>query len=182
MLCCHPVEIHSKGVVSLTIQKIIIWVLVLTVAGSFLAPVQAEMTVAPTPSSCKTYMDYRAITNTESEQWKLIQTLEKCEDGMLRDEYGFIAAALGSYFGGIGSRWLFFTEDGKIIPIVKTDAKQDRHTDSSNIYGSQNYDVIEFVIDGSHLQKEANGFIYWGNFNNCEKFEGAVVGWLQISE
>ena len=49
-------------------------------------------------TSAKTYMDYRAITDTSSAQYQFIHSdqIMICEDGFLRDDEGFIGVAMGS--------------------------------------------------------------------------------------
>lgn len=139
-----------------------------------------ETVLEPMGAKSKTYMDYERITNVNSAQWRLIQTLTICDDGMLRDSDGYIAAALGSYFGPIGSRYVFTLEDGKELPIIKTDQKQDVHTCENNIFGLDNWDIIEFVVDTSKMPVWNNGYVYGGNFNNVPEYAGDIVGWEKI--
>ena len=128
----------------------------------------------------KTYMDYRSIKNTSSEQWRLLQTMDICDDGFIRDSDGYVAVALGSYFGDIGSRWIFYLDGGKILPVVKVDQKQDKHTCKDNIYGLDNWDIIEFIVDSSKMPKFPNGYVYGGNFNNNPDVSGEVMGWVEV--
>lgn len=131
-------------------------------------------------TSAKTYMDYRAITNTSSAQYQFIHSDEItiCEDGFLRDEEGFIGVAMGSYFGPIGSRYICHLDTGKDIKIVKVEAKDTSHT-FGGFCGSTAYDIIEFVIDTKALwmqqNKWGNGYIFSGNFNNYSEFNGKIV-------
>lgn len=141
-----------------------------------------QITYADRQPSAKTYMDYRAITDRTSNQWALIHDeLTICEDGMLRSEDGYIAAALGSRFGAVGSKWIFTMEreDGTMweLKIIKTDEKQDIHTDETHTYGIMAGEVIEFVIDSSVGPVWENGYVWSGNFNNNPEYEGAVIGW-----
>lgn len=139
---------------------------------------------APIPSSVKTYESYHLINDRTSKAWKLLQTLIVGDDGIIRDSEGYIAAALGSYFGPIGSCWEFklIDDDGieKILYIIKADQKQDRHTNEYNINGIANTDIIEFVVDPTKMVHSKNGYVYNGNFNNCPKFRGTVVAWREI--
>lgn len=136
------------------------------------------------PTSAKTYMDYRKITNESSKQWEIIHSeLMVCADGMLRDKYGRIAVALGSYFGDVGSTWRFYLDDNgviKSIDVIKTDAKADIDTEKNNIVGIPAGDVIEFVIDSNAFQIWENGYAVGGNFNNIEEYRGDVIGWEVI--
>ena len=57
-------------------------------------------------NTAKTYMDYRMTTVVDSRQYQFIRnnlTVDK-KTGFLYDEDGFIAVALGSYYGQIGDR------------------------------------------------------------------------------
>lgn len=139
-----------------------------------------------TNCSAKTYADWHCITDTKSRQWELLHhsNIQICADGMLRDNEGYICAALGSYFGEVGSRWIFFLENGNQIPVVKCDEKADVHTlDTQHTIGV-NQDIIEFYIDVSTHSTlgnvKDNGFVYWGNFNNCNEYVGNVIGWVRV--
>ena len=134
----------------------------------------------PMGSLSKTYMDYRAITDKTSKQWALLQTLTIGDDGMIRDNDGYIAAALGSAFGPIGSRYVFKLEGGKELLIIKADQKQDKHTCENNIFGLDNWDIIEFVVDSSKMPIYTNGYVYGGNFNNCPEYAGDVLSWTKV--
>lgn len=131
-------------------------------------------------TSAKTYMDYRAITNTSSAQYQFIHSDEItiCEDGFLRDDEGFIGVAMGSCFGPIGSRYICHLDTGKDIKVVKIEAKSTSHT-FDGFCGSIAYDIIEFVIDTEALwmqqNKWGNGYIFSGNFNNYSEFNGKIV-------
>lgn len=131
-------------------------------------------------TSAKTYMDYRAITNKESTQYKLIHSdvITICEDGFLRDTDGFIGVAMGSYFGPIGSRYVCKLDNGKEIKVIKVEAKADQHT-VDGFCGSTSYDIIEFVIDTKAIwmqqNKWGNGYIFSGNFNNYDIFNGKII-------
>ena len=131
-------------------------------------------------TSAKTYMDYRAITNTSSDQYQLIHSdaITICEDGFLRDDEGYIGVAMGSYFGPIGSRYICHLDTGKEIKVIKVEAKDSRHT-VGGFCGNVAYDIIEFVIDTKALWMQqniwGNGYIFSGNFNNYEEFSGKIV-------
>lgn len=131
-------------------------------------------------SSVKTYMDYRAITDKTSPQYQFIHSDEItiCEDGFLRDSEGYIGVAMGGYFGEVGSRYVCRLDNGVEIKVVKVEVKAEQDT-VQNFYGKDNYDIIEFVIDtkAQWMQdnKWENGYIFSGNFNNHEAFNGKIV-------
>jgi hypothetical protein len=130
-------------------------------------------------SKTKSYMSYKAITAKASNQYIYIQEyMTVNEKGLLVDDDGFIGVALGSYFGGIGSKYKITLDTGNIIYIVKIEAKDDDHTNNGC---DQKWDgsVIEFVIDteiaGEYYGVESNGFVAHGNFNNIEEFNGNIT-------
>lgn len=131
-------------------------------------------------SSVKTYMDYRAITDKASPQYQFIHSDEItiCEDGFLRDSEGYVGVAMGGYFGEVGSRYICRLDNGAEIKVVKVEVKAEQDT-VQDFYGKDNYDIIEFVIDtkAQWMQdnKWENGYIFSGNFNNYEAFNGKIV-------
>lgn len=128
-------------------------------------------------SSTKTYMDYRAITNRDSAQYKYIQSNMTIRDGLLYDVDGSIGVALGSWWGAIGTKWTVELSNGQIYDIVKIDEKSDNHT----INGCRHIgdgSVIEFVIDTNTVPSNwwgSNGLVFNGNFNNSPQFNGEIV-------
>lgn len=125
-------------------------------------------------SQTKTYMDYKMITDKSSKQWQYINASGriKIENGYLM-EGEYIGIALGSYFGEIGTKYIFTLDTGKQIKVVKIEEKADAHTNNGC---QQKWDgsVIEFVIDSNAFEKSANGYVYNGNFNNIEQFNGHI--------
>lgn len=137
-------------------------------------------------SSTKTYMDYRAITNKQSSQWKHIQdhmTVDQ-ETGLLLDEDGFIGVALGYVFGDIGSRFYFELSNGQTLPVVKIDAKAS--VDAPNgCQHSEDSSVIEFVIDkdiAGQYFGTSGGYVSSGNFNNIDMFKGSIVSVEKVTD
>lgn len=141
--------------------------------------------------SAKTYMSYQAITSKSSLQYQYIHSDEIILDDrgflMSSDGQGFYGVALGSYFGDIGSRYIFTLQrpDGSTheLKVVKVEAKSDKHTCEHNYKAGSN-DVIEFVIDtkADYMRENVwgNGLIFQGNFNNCEDFRGNIIGIREV--
>lgn len=129
----------------------------------------------------KTYMDYRAVTNTSSKQYWFIRENMTVDNntGFLYDEDGFIGVALGSYYGEIGDRFYFTLDSGVILPVVKIDEKSDRDTDSTHCYHVLDTSVIEFVISTEHANEYfgyyGNGLVLQGNYSNYQEFKGSIV-------
>lgn len=114
-------------------------------------------------TSFKTYMDYKAVTNTSSPQYKLINTYGWCDsEGFMRangerdlgisDDYYMIA--LGSYYGTkIGTKYKITTNTGNVFYGILADCKDDKHTNSTNQYAKNN-DVVEFIVDTKKLNRD----------------------------
>lgn len=125
----------------------------------------------------KTYMDYRHITDTSSEQYKL-------QEQSYTDEYGYrrvndyYVIALGSAYGTkIGTKYLITLDTGLVFPVVLGDCKADIHTDPSNKYIPHNGNIAEFIVDTQKLEQMAKtmGDVSYGGF------EGSIVGIERIS-
>lgn len=131
--------------------------------------------------SAKPYMDYRKITNKNSRQYKLLWSDDVSVDerGFIVDKDGYIAVALGSYFGEIGDRFEITLDTGIVLKVFKVEQKSDLHTCDKNFMGSTSHEVIEFVIDTQKAFMQANiwgnGYVFSGDFNNCLEFKGNVV-------
>lgn len=127
-------------------------------------------------------MDYGAITNTNSAQYKLIHSnqIQVGSDGLLYDKYGFVGVAIGSAHGNIGDRFIVHLDNGKSFKAIKLDARADAHTTNGCnhiIDGS----VVEFIIDTNLAYQTYPTSITMGNFNCESKFNGSVTSITQIS-
>ena len=128
----------------------------------------------------KPYEDYRMITDQTSDQYRLIHeslTVDP-KTGFLLDKDGFLAAALGYKFGGIGSRYYFTLDTGIVLPLIKTDAKMPKDATDGCVV-DVNHTVIEFVIDSDaaaeYFGTGPNGYILNGSFNNDRRLHGSIV-------
>lgn len=142
--------------------------------------VSEEISVCAT-GRAKTYMDYRATTAKSSRQYQFIHNNLTVDEttGFLYDEDGFIAAALGSFYGEIGDRFYFTLDSGVVLPIVKSEEKANVDTDDSGCYHLSDNSVIEFVIDKNYAMdyfgRLSNNYVLNGNYNNHELFNGNIV-------
>ena len=132
-------------------------------------------------NDAKTYMDYRMTTLVSSRQYQFLNyecTVDK-KTGFLYDKDGFIAVALGSYYGEIGDRFYFTLDSGIVLPLVKGEEKDDGDTDGTNCYHTIDGSVIEFVIHddyaADYFGANGNGYVLNGNYNNYSLFEGSIV-------
>lgn len=131
--------------------------------------------------SFKTYMDYRAITNKNSPQYKFIQQwawsdyegFMRCngeKDLGIEDNYYLIA--LGSYYGTeIGTKYRITLDTGRVFYGVLADCKADKHTNSTNQYG-RNKDIVEFLVDTRRLNRSVR---YHGTANVYMPLNGSVA-------
>lgn len=121
------------------------------------------MTVKYTPlsvpninSSWKTWMDYRAVTNKASAQYKLIHKWGWCDSqGFMRvngerdlgitDDYYMIA--LGNYYGTkMGTKYRITTDTGNVFYGILSDAKAFPEVNSTKQYGLRNKDIVECLV------------------------------------
>lgn len=128
----------------------------------------------------KTYMDYRMTTVVSSRQYQFIhnELTVDTKTGFLYDKDGFIAVALGSFYGEIGDRFYFTLDSGIVLPLVKAEEKADEDTDAMGCYHLIDTSVIEFVIDdeyaGEYFFSNGNGLVLNGNYNNYWLFKGDI--------
>ena len=119
-------------------------------------------------------MDYRKITNTASDQYKIQQRCTNNEYG-IRTYGKYLTAALGSYFTRrLGDTYHVTLENGYEFDIMLGDFKDDG---SYPVYGHPctNYDgeycinVIEFIIDDQAVPSEVMNA---GTFSVLDEFGG----------
>lgn len=101
----------------------------------------------PKNNTIKSYMSYRAITSTNSQQYKLQTSLAYTDNNGLRMVGDRYCVALGSYYTiTIGQHVDIELENGKIIRGILSDCKADIHTDSTNRI-NPNGSVVEFIVN-----------------------------------
>lgn len=136
-----------------------------------------EIVLANEDNSFKSYMSYKAITDSSSKQYNLLYSgnITICEDGLLRDNDGFIAVAIGTYYTrDVGDRFIATLSSGKKIKLIALDIKADEHTvDGANQYldGS----MIEFIVDTYKISMTYNKASLMGNFDYSDEFNGNIV-------
>lgn len=122
-----------------------------------------SMSVPQGNSSFKSYMDYKAITNTKSAQYKVNRASNVYTDscGMRRVVVGQSAnediddfvVALGTFYGKVGDRFSIQFSNGQTITAVMGDLKANKHTDSTNRYHLKDKSVVEFIVENNRLNK-----------------------------
>lgn len=134
-------------------------------------------------SSTKSYMDYSKITSPSSKQYKYTRELMTINDGLLYSDDGYIGVALGSYFGDIGSKFIFKLSSGVELKLIKVEEKSDKHTNNGCDH-QEDKSVIEFVVDSvtNKFYIGDNGYIASGNYNNLDIFSGSIIEILKVLE
>lgn len=132
--------------------------------------VESEIYYAPNTSGFKSFMDYRAITCTGSDQYKLQQIAETNEYGV-RVVDGRYCVAVGSHYTSeIGQYFDLVLVNGTVIPCVLGDQKADIHTDSNNVVTEHNGCMSEFVVETDYLpsavQSRGNMSYYNSDFDS----------------
>lgn len=146
---------------------------------TLLLAAQMIFTVPNVDSNFKSYMDYRCITNTSSDQYKLQQ---KCytDDNGLRVYDGYYAVALGTYYSStIGDKFHITLDTGEEFDVIVGDVKADCDTDKTNRYVPVNGNIIEFIVDTKKLPKDVR---FMGTVSALDDFEGSVTSIEKIEE
>lgn len=102
-------------------------------------------------TSMKTYMDYRAITDTHSVQYEMQQECYTDADGLRRykdDEY---VVAVGSKIADVGDYITVELDTGETLDCIVGDSKGDRWY---HLCG-KGHNIVEFIVDVDTLDKEA---------------------------
>lgn len=136
------------------------------------AALLAALTVPDMDTSFKAYMDYRAITNEESTQYRMQQKAETDENG-LRTYKGRYMIAVGTYYGEVGDRLDITLDTGERFEAVIGDIKADSSTDSTHRYHPMENggNVVEFIVD---VRLVSRGVRRSGDISSIEGFEGNI--------
>ena len=105
-----------------------------------------DFSISPYASDFKSYMDYRAITNTSSTQYKMQREAYTDENGLRKIGEHF-CVAMGTYYGNLGDILYVETDKGASWTVILSDVKSDAHTDSTHRYTVSNHCMMEFIID-----------------------------------
>lgn len=133
-----------------------------------------EYNVPDGRTSFKSYMSYRAITNTKSAQYRLQEECWTDDNGLRRYNNDYVIAVGSYYTNTIGERFKITLDSGNSFYAVIGDFKADKHTDSLHQYTpteSVGKCVVEFVVDTSTLDRTARKM---GDISYIEGFDGNV--------
>lgn len=134
----------------------------------------------------KTYMSYKAITNTRSAQYKLQQDAWTDENGLRRIGDDYMIAVGTFYSSTVGERFKITLANGFEFYATVGDIKADKHTDSMNMYTPVysngkviSANVIEFIVDTPSLPKKVRQL---GTVSGIEDFEGNILTMEKVKE
>lgn len=100
-------------------------------------------------SAKRTYMDYRLVTATNTNNYRVLNSNDSYTDSNtgIRMNDNQICVAVGSYYGLPGDYIDIVLEDGTVIEAIVADGKADEDTDPTNRYQKYDGSVVELVVD-----------------------------------
>lgn len=132
------------------------------------------------------YMDWKTITDKNSDQWKLQNSgyVSTDENGIryCLDSQGqkyYLVALAARYGTDIGSAYEITLDNGIIFRVMLGDCKAP--ADTPNSYGRDCYNfitkssainILEFIVDTSYLPSKV---INWGTLTAIEDFNGNIT-------
>lgn len=140
------------------------------------------MNVPNINSSWKTWMDWNAITNKSSAQYKLgiewgwtdsqgFRRVNGERDLGITDDYYMIA--LGPYYGTtMGTKYRFTTDTGKVFYGILADGKGYGEYNATGQYGMANKDIVECLVEDTCLNRLVKQM---GNANWYEPLNGSII-------
>lgn len=116
-----------------------------------------------TKNTFKSYMDYRKITSTTSEQYKLQKNAYTGKHGIRKVDDRMMVAMIGF---NVRDKLDVTLENGQTLKVIIGDVKDAGH---DNCQSTTDGSMIEFIVDGKHLNSDVR---YHGNFNIL--FKGSI--------
>ena len=159
--------------------------LTLTFSTQDIHAVVTHVDITVGENNFKSYMDYKTLSKTESPQYRLQRICKTNSDG-LRTCAGRYVIAVGNGVGGqVGDCVDLILANGETIPCVIGDYKANKHTDVTNLIGS-NGCCSEFIVDVNILRRDMKirgnigcGYAGWDSpvliirrYNNCNCLGG----------
>ena len=117
------------------------------------------------------------VTDVTSKQYQLINNdkIIKYKDGFLKDQYGYVGIAIGSYYANnVGERFIMTFEDGHTEKFIVLDMKADKDTlNGANHLSDKS--MIEFVVNVDLIAINYPLVIRDGNFNSLSNYNGNII-------
>lgn len=117
----------------------------------------------------KSWMNFKAITNTTSKQWELQQEAVTDKNYGFRMIDGYILVAMGNEYGPVGTKYIIQFEDKKVINVIIGDIKHE------GCNSMPDRSMIEFIVDTEVLPASIKKS---GNFNDL--FKGSIISIASI--
>ena len=109
-------------------------------------------------SSFASYMDYRTITNTNSEQYKL-QEVSKTNEKGYRTKGDKVLIAVHSRYGKVGDELKITFVDNHTEHFIIGDIKSSKQTNCSHPVGNGESSIIEIIVDTNIIKDRRLGKI-----------------------
>lgn len=150
-------------------------------AGAYSAH-YTDLNVPAINSSFKTWMDWRAINNKASAQYKMLrQWCYSDSNGFMRskgerdlginDDY--YCVALGAFYGTkIGTKYKITLDSGKSFYAILSDGKGRSEVNGTQQYGMRNKDIVECLVDSRYLISIVKQM---GSANYHEPLKGSIT-------
>ena len=120
-------------------------------------------------------MDYRTITDRDSEQYVMQQSAATGECGVRKFNEDYMVAMGTFYAERAGERFRIALDSGSVFTVITGDIKNPTHTDSTNRYSEidgSSGNLLEFIVDGYAVD---NMVVFLGDVSYYDKFEGDIV-------
>lgn len=143
------VDIESQSLLRAAVQEVTVENTALTEdspPAEEVTNVEQLYEVSTEASSFKSYMDYRALTDTSSTQYEMQQCAYTDDNGLRKIDEHF-CVAMGTYYGELGDILHIETDEGATWTVILSDIKSDVHTDSTHRYTTANHCMMEFIVD-----------------------------------
>lgn len=117
-------------------------------------------------------MDGGLITCKSSKSYKLLKTL-KTDKGIYKNDDGYIAIAISSYYGSVGDKFKITLDDNKIFYAIMVDTKKEEELNDAHEHWDSS--LIEFIINVDEAKEYYPECIYHGSFNHTDEYKGKIV-------
>ena len=131
----------------------------------------------------KSYMDADAVTNEDSAQYKLLSAMHVDARGHYETDDGYLAVALGSYYGPVGTKYIIELDSGVTFKAIKADEKADKDVFDGCTHRFDG-SMLEFILDSDKAAEYygvVNGYVCQGNLNNSKEFKGAITSIKRVT-
>lgn len=106
-----------------------------------------------------------------------MSTLTYDERGLYQTEDGYLAVALGDFYGSVGDKFRVTLDTGIVLKVIRADTKADSNV-VNQCYHKEDGSILEFIIDtptALSYYGTTNGLVANGNFNNIDEFKGNII-------